>query len=784
MAKAKLRQSKSRSKKSASPRRQRWRFAALVALKLSLIGLVVLAFYAVYLDGSVSARFEQNRYQAPALLYSRALELNAEHALSRSRITAELQALGYTSSPSAREPGEYNARDNTILLHRRAFDFADGFEPSQRLQLVFEQGYLYEVRAWPSQQRLAQARLEPQLIGRFAADSGEDRLLVGLGQVPQLMRDTLLLIEDRDFYQHRGVKPTAIARAAMANLAAGRTVQGGSTLTQQLVKNMYLTHDQNLWRKFNEAIMALSLDYRFAKDEILEAYFNEVYFGQDRGHAIHGVGLASQYFFGKSVEDLNPAEIALLVGMVQGPSLYDPRRRPERATARRELVLRLMFEQDLITQVQYLAALEAPLVRRESSRLVQRDRPDYVDLVQRELRELVPGREWQQTGLRVFTYFDPYLQEQAERALTERRSRLDVEQLEGAMVVSDYRLGVVRALVGSVSHNLGGFNRALDARRPIGSLIKPFTYAVAFERPQNFRLETLLDDSPLTLVDERNREWSPRNFDGQFKGPVTLYQSYIESRNSPAVRVGMDIGTERVRELLYNAGFEQRTHAYPSLLLGSVDMSPVQVAQVYGPLLNEGRQHRLTSIDTVTTHWHHPLYVAQRVEQSVLSAQASYLSVFAMQGVVREGTGRAVSAQTSQYGLGGKTGSTNELRDSWFVSFDNRHLVTVWLGRDDNQPVGLSGSVGALPVAGDFWLGTGVEDIQRHLPAELTEGAFDRISGQAVSRQCEGVLMLPSYQYNAPAQFTCGSGDVADTLDDDDTDEQEQRSWFRRIFSR
>lgn len=781
MANAKSRR---RSKKQPSARSARWRSAGQILLKVSVIMAVVMLFYAVYLDGSVSARFEQNRYQAPALLYSRALELNAEHNVSRTRIEAELRALSYSSSPSAREPGEFNARDNTILLNRRAFDFADGFEPSQRLQLVFEQGYLHQVRAWPSQQVLDYARLEPQLIGRFAADSGEDRLLVNLEQVPQLMRDTLLLIEDRDFYQHRGVKPTAIARAAMANLAAGRTVQGGSTLTQQLVKNMYLTHDQNLWRKFNEAIMALSLDYRFEKDEILEAYFNEVYFGQDRGHAIHGVGLASQYFFGKSVEDLNPAEIALMVGIVQGPSLYDPRRRPERATARRELVLKLMFEQDLITQVQYLAALDAPLVRRESSRLVQGDRPDYVDLVQRELRELVPGREWQQTGLRVFTYYDPYLQAQAERALVERRSRLDVEELEGAMVVSDYRQGVVRALVGSVSPNSGGFNRALDANRPIGSLVKPFTYAAAMENPGQFRLETLLDDSPLTLVDERNREWSPRNFDGQFKGAVTLYQSYIESRNIPAVRTGMDIGVEQVRELLYNAGFNRRTHAYPSLLLGAVDMSPLQVAQIYGPLLNEGRQHRLTSIETVTTHWHQPLYVALHLEEPVLSVEASYLSTFAMQGVVREGTGRAVGAQTGQLGLGGKTGSTNELRDSWFVSFDNRHLVTVWLGRDDNQPVGLSGSVGALPVAGDFWMAAGVESVQRDLPASLKEGAFDRVSGYAVSRQCEGVYMLPSYEYEAPERFICGSGEVPEMIDQDEEAEEEPRSWFRRVFGR
>ena len=778
----------SKSKRARKPTKRQGRSRALLLgmsallLKVMLVGIIALAFYAVYLDGTVRERFEANRYQAPALLYSRALTLSPGAGLTYERVKAELEALNYNSSPAARGQGEYNERDNSILLHRRAFDFADGFEPSQRIRLRFEAGRLVEVLAWPSQQVLAEARLEPQLIGRFAADSGEDRLLVSLEQVPELLQDTLLLIEDQDFYQHHGVKPTAIARAAMANIRAGRTVQGGSTLTQQLVKNMYLTHDQNMWRKFNEAIMALSLDYRFDKTEILEAYFNEVYFGQDRGHAIHGVGLASQYFFGKSVEDLSVSEVALLVGMVKGPSLYDPRRRPDNAERRRELVLRLMFENNLISQVQYLAALEDPLVRRQSTRLVLGERPDYVDFVQRELRELVPGREWQQTGLRVFTYYDPYLQQQAELAMTSRGGRVDIAELQGAMVVSDYQLGVVRAMVGSIGQARGGFNRALDAKRPIGSLVKPFTYALALESPEDFRLETLVDDSPLTLVNELNQEWSPRNFDAEFKGPVTLYQSFIESRNLPAVRVGKAVGLERIRERLYASGFDERTHAYPSLTLGSVNMSPLQVSQVYSSLVNQGVQQRLTSIEAVYTHWNQPLYQQQRTEQRVFAEGSAYLTNVALQGVVREGTGRTIAQYINTSGLGGKTGSTNELRDSWFVSYDQRHLVSVWLGHDDNRSAGLSGSTGALPVAGDFWQRLGVSPLQRQRPPGIELGAFDKASGVAVSLACEGaVYHFPSYEYAAPARHHC---DPTQEISDVEEEEEEQQSWFRRVFGR
>lgn len=748
-----------------------------LALKLGVISIVLLFFYTVYLDGVVTQRFEENRYQAPALLYSRPLQLDVSEPVTQAQVERELEALNYRHTSYAREPGEYNVRGNMILLHRRAFDFADGFEPSQRLRLTFADGLLTELLAWPVQQNLTQARLEPQLIGRFSADSGEDRLLVGLDQVPELMRQALLLVEDRDFHQHHGVKPTAIARAALANIAAGRTVQGGSTLTQQLVKNMFLTRAQTLQRKANEAIMAVILDYRFDKSSILETYFNEVYFGQDRGYAIHGVGLGAQFFYGKSVEDLDPAEIAMMVGMVRGPSLYDPRRRPDNAAERRDYVLRLMYEEDLISQPQYLAALDAPLVRKGSSRLVLRDRPDYVDLVQRELRELVPGREWQQTGLRVFTYLDPYAQQQAEQALSRRGNLLQVTDLEGAAVVSDYKLGVVRALVGSMVPGQAGFNRALSAERPIGSLVKPFIYTLALEQPAQYRLETLVDDAPLTLVDERDREWSPQNFDGEFKGPITLYQSWVESRNMAAVRLGQALGPEKVRERLYNAGFDRQTHAYPSLLLGSVDMSPLQVTQIYSTLANQGQQHRLTSIEAVATHWGQTLYQRQQRAQPVFSEEASYLANYALQGVIREGTGGGVTYQLEQTGLAGKTGSTNDLRDSWFVSYDNHNLLTIWLGRDDNQPVGLSGSAGAVPVARDFWDLYGVDNIQRVRPGTLKQGAFDAASGEALALDCEGALLLPTHVYEISAEIGCDGEPQPDDEDDD-------RSWFDRIFGR
>src|SRR5690554_3936275 len=331
-----------------------------ILFKLAIAMGVVLIFYIVYLDSSVTQRFTHARYQAPALIYSEGLALSPEQPVSLTRLLEELRALDYRNSRYARSVGEYQHQGQQVLLYRRSFDLPQQILPAQRVRLLFnDEDVLARIETWPEQNALMELHLEPQFLGRFSSDNAEDRLLVGLEQVPTLLQETLLLIEDQQFYHHWGLRPTSILRAALTNLRAGRTVEGGSTITQQLVKNMFLTHEQTYIRKFNEALMALILDFRFSKDTILETYFNEVYFGQDGAHAIHGIALASQFYFGTTIDALNVEEIAMLVGMIKGPGIYEPRRNPERAKARRDLVLRLMFERELISQTQYLAALDS-----------------------------------------------------------------------------------------------------------------------------------------------------------------------------------------------------------------------------------------------------------------------------------------------------------------------------------------------------------------------------------------------------------------------------------------
>lgn len=792
-----------RPAKKPSARSTSW-LAKLWALtwKLALLASIVVLFYVVYLDAMLSKRFAETRYQAPALLYSRALVIDpqAAAAVSYQEVLRELTALDYRQSRYARNPGEFQAQGDDILLFRRAFDFPDRLEEGIRVRLRFDaQGYLRELEQWPQQTPLNSLRLEPQLIGRFASDNNEDRLLVGLEQVPVLLRDTLLLVEDQDFYHHYGVKPTAIARAALANIAARRTVQGGSTITQQLIKNMYLSHEQTMRRKAVEALMALVLDYRFSKDEILEAYLNEVYFGQDGGHAIHGIGLASQFFYGKAPEDLNPAEIAMLVGMVQGPALFNPYRNPQRATARRDLVLQLMYNHDLINQPQYLAAVAAPIVTRSSNRLVARDRADYIDFVQRELRSLVPGRAWQDTGLRVFTYFDPWLQSVTEQAVRERMSELPDIAVQAAAVVSDYHTGTLRALVGGRAPLQGGFNRAFQARRPIGSLIKPFVYSEALAQPELYSLASIVLDEPLQLRNERGQAWQPSNFDNEFLGAIPLYQSWLDSRNVPAVQTALAVTPSRIRDRLLQMGATGAIHAYPSLALGTVDFSPVQLNQLYGFLANQGAGYQLSSIAGITTHRGELVYLDQRTAEQVYAPEVAYLAKYASVGVVEYGTARSLGRQFSGL-LGGKTGSTNDLRDSWLVSFDGQYVLTVWLGRDDNQPIGLTGSRGALPVAVNFWQTAGVRSIDLTPPASVAMYPWHAGTGEWLAEPCftavarRGAALpehvrLPGWVLPSYTNVDCAAHlarfqavEPAPEGRSDGNDAEPPRGWWRRWF--
>ncbi|MTJ01857.1 penicillin-binding protein 1B [Idiomarina piscisalsi] len=737
-------------------------------VKVGVAVAAVVAVYAIYLDASLSKHFKTERYQAPALVYAGELRLYPGYPIQQSTLIKTLERIGYNRSNDTEQSGYYSVGNSSVMVHRRPFDFSDGPQMSKRVQINFVNNRVASITSWPSGRELESFRLEPELIGRISTLSKEDRLLVGLEVVPNLLIETLLQVEDRNFYHHQGVSPWAILRALVANLKAGRTVQGGSTLTQQLVKNLYLTREQTLWRKFHEAMMSLVIDYRFDKNTILETYLNEVYFGQDGRNAIHGIGLASQFYFGKQVQELSVDEVALLIGMIKGPSYYDPRRFPDRAQERRDTVLKVMFDQDLIAKPTYVAAVQRQLDVRESRRLVEHPYPHYMDIIKREMKTLALPDDWQDTGLKIYTHMDVNAQEAVQKSLAGKLKE-DDSALEGAMVVANYRQGTVAALAGGRLSQTVGYNRAIMALRPIGSLIKPVIYATAMQE-SGVGLHTPVVDEAITLEDKQSKQWQPQNYDKEFKGSLLLYEALVKSRNIPAVRVGVEVGVDTVVDYMRRLGVVTPLEAYPSLTLGSASLTPYAVTRMYSALMNDGRFQPLSAISSITTHQGDVLYRAsEKNGEQVFDTKVAYLTKFGLHGVVAEGTASALQRVLAGQKVGGKTGTTNDYRDSWFVAVDGEQVVTAWLGRDDNQPTGLTGSSGALRVVADYYERKPPLSMALNVPEPLKMQRFHERTGQRIPNDCGNGELLPAEEIRLPDNITC-EGNI------------EEKSWWDRLF--
>ncbi|MAA95827.1 MAG: penicillin-binding protein 1B [Rheinheimera sp.] len=730
-----------------------WWHKALVTLgKLALVTLCILLTYLIYLDSKVTRAFAGQKWQVPAQIYARSLELYPGKALSSLQLQAELEQLQYQRNPAMTAAGQYSVSRNHITIFRRAFTYIDGMEPEALFSVEFNSSGINRIR-YRQQQEVNFARLEPQLIEHMLSPHQEDRELVRLEQVPGLLKEGLLLVEDRNFYHHRGVSPLSVLRALWANIIAGRTVQGGSTLTQQLAKNMYLSSDRTLLRKVNEAMIALILDYRFSKDHLLEAYLNEIFLGQNHATPVHGFGLGSRFYFAKPITELRPDEIALMIGLLKGPSYYDPRRYPERAMNRRDLVLRLMFEHHLLTGEQYQQALARPLQLVARGQYLNARFPAYLDAVKKELRQINFDQQLLSSGIKVFTFLDPKAQQQAEQTVTEQLLNKD-EQLQAAMMVVNYQQAEIQALVGGRESGFAGFNRALDAKRQIGSIIKPVIYLEALNQPGRFSLASILQDQPLSLR-SNNEDWQPQNFDKTFRGQVNLLTALTDSLNVPTVRLGLQLGMPAISDGLRKLGLNRRVNLHPAALLGAVELSPLEVSQLYQTLANDGVYQMLATVQAVTDQDGHRLYHRSGERYSRYPASSIYLLQHALIAATQTGT-----AKTLQYALpttvfAGKTGTSSDYRDSWFSGFDQQTLVTVWLGRDDNKPIGLTGSNGALPLFIDYFKKQGAQSIIRYLPDQVQVQAFSVTSGTAVAESCANILLLPAISVEMQQQLTC-----------------------------
>ncbi|RLA34084.1 MAG: penicillin-binding protein 1B [Gammaproteobacteria bacterium] len=726
----------------------------------ALVSAPLVVGYLFYLDREVRTQFEGKRWAVPARVFARPLELFPGLPLSPAQLEKELQLLRYTKARRAQAPGSYVRAGEALTLRTRGFRFADDEQGAQSAVVRFAGGRIASLST-PDGRSLPLLRIEPLEIGGIYPAHNEDRVLVRLGEVPPILLDTLLTIEDRHFYTHYGVDPTSIARALWANLRSGRVSQGGSTLTQQLVKNFFLTPERSLWRKVNEALMALLLEWRYSKPEILEAYLNEVYLGQNGARAIHGFGRASLDYFGMPLAQVDLPRAALLVTLLRGASYYDPRRNPERARERRDRIISTMEERGLVDARVATDARRAPLgVSKERGASAVRY-PAFFDLVRRQLRRDYRDEDLRSEGLRIFTTLDPLIQADAETAVArelpalEKTRKLPGGKLQSAVIISRSEGGEVLAVTGGRRARYAGFNRALDAVRPIGSLVKPAIYLAALER--GYTLATPIEDAPFQLTLDDGSLWEPNNYNRQAHGYVPLYRALANSYNLATARLGMETGLPRTIAALERIGLRRPVRAYPSLLLGAVEMSPLEVTQLYQTLAGNGFYTPLKAIREVvaadgTQLQRYPLTVEQRVDPATV-----YQLTYALQEVVRSGTARSLVAPVAALRVAGKTGTTDDLRDSWFAGYSGEHVAVVWVGRDDNEPTGLTGATGALRVWGRIVAGLRTAPLAP-VPPEGTAMAWLELDPPRRSAEgCPGAVQLPMPTTALPVEASpCG----------------------------
>ncbi len=682
--------------------------------------LALAAGWLLWVDYRLREDFAALRWSVPARVYARPLELYPGARVGRRRVLEELRALGYRQTVELSRPGRFRIMGKDALVVRtRGYHAPEGRIGPRTLRLRFEGERITGLQLSGGSRRERRARLEPVLIAKIVPRLREDREVLKLEEVPEFLIEALVAVEDRHFFSHFGIDPIGIVRALWANLRSGRVVQGGSTITQQLVKNLYLDRQRTLGRKLQEAVMALLLELHFHKQEILETYLNAVFLGQDGARAIHGFGEASRFYFGMPISELNGAQMALLVGMVKGPSLYNPRRHPRRARQRRDQVLQLLVGRGLLSPAQGRVLQAAPLGVIERPLLRSRPYAAFVGLVRRQLASEYDESQLREAGLRIFTTLDPAAQRLAVRALGKRlrawgRKKDTLRGLQGAVVIADARNGDLLALVGGRDDAPSGFNRALDARRPIGSLVKPAVYLTALQQSLRYTPITLIDDAPVRWKSGDGRIWSPANYDGRSHGPVPLYRALANSYNQATVRLGREIGIDRVGRTLRRMGVTGRIPQTPSLLLGTVELSPLQVTRMYLSLASGGMALRPRAIIAVTTDQGRPLRrYRQRAGRVFSSAEVGMMN-FLLGEVVRSGTARWLRRRLpGLLPLAGKTGTTDDLRDSWFAGYGRDLLGVVWIGRDDNRPAGLSGSSGALRVWGDVMAGLRPQPLRR-----------------------------------------------------------------------
>jgi len=738
-----------------------WRSRLLTwGLAAAALLLGFLIPYMAYLNHQVGERFGKLRWQVPTRVYARPLMLRQGSALDARTLKTELDAASYRDGDGKRS-GTYARNGSRWKISSNGYFDVDGRIAPAQLEVTLSDGKVSTVRDIASKKSLRSARLDPARIATLYGQQQEERRLVRIEEVPELLVTGLQSVEDEDCAHHHGIDITGMMRAAWVTLSSGgENKQGASTLTQQLARSglLGIGKEQTVTRKVKEILYSLLLEARYDKQTILEAYFNQVDLGQRGAQSIRGVAAASEFWFGRELRDLSSEQIALMIGLVKGPSWYNPRRNPERATERRNFVLGKMHEAKLIDDAEFKRAQKAPLgITKDAGNIAANRFPAYVDLVRKQLARDYPTDKLSGDGLSVMTGMSPAAQGYAEGAVVRTLKSLDTKKrppLQAGLVMTDVHNGDVVAVVGSRDVTEQGFNRAVDAKRPVGSLLKPFVYLLALAQPDKWSLASSVSDAPVTVSLGGNRTWKPGNSDGRSHGSVRVMDALAQSYNQATVRLGMDVQPKRLADLIRTlAGIE--SEGQPSLILGAVDQSPYAMAQLYQFLASDGEIQPLHAVRGVLDRQGSTI---KRYDSAPPPAQkgdavAARLVGVAMQYSVSSGTGR----QLVRDGLGklsaaGKTGTSNDGRDSWFAGYTGDHLAVVWVGNDQNKATGLFGATGGMRV----W-----SEIFSRLPSAPLRISSDGLDwqwvqdGHSTDAGCPGAARVAFVAGFAPAYQPC-----------------------------
>ncbi|HEY0872314.1 MAG TPA: PBP1A family penicillin-binding protein [Vicinamibacterales bacterium] len=744
-------------------RRRGWKFYLLIAISIPfLLVSAATIYYYVTFSRLIDARMHGEFERADPRVFARPFEVRRGQSLTPRMLVDRLNDLGYAQRSRAEQPGEFTIGRDTILVVPR-----DGQARGRLSRIHFatrgkdQEPYAIDfIETVSNSRRTDKLELDTPLITALITTAREKRRDVPLAQIPPRMVQAVLSIEDRRFYDHPGVDPIAIF-ASIADYVFGRKtyLRGGSTLTQQLVKNTFLTPERSPKRKFQEWIMSIALERRLTKDQVLELYLNDVPLGQRGSFAIHGVPEAARLFFAKDVANVSLSEAATIAGVIQAPSRHSPFNNPERARERRNVVLQAMAGAGFITQDAADRASSEPL--KVAPRSLDNEAPYFVDLVSQELNE-----KYRVSGaVDVYTTLDTHLQKLAQDAVREGLVKVDEilakrkrQRAQAALVAIDPRTGEILALVGGRSYNQSQFNRAINANRQPGSVFKPFVFLAAFERAL---AEGRTDITPASVVmDEpttwevNEQEWTPSNYDGEYEGLITLRRALALSRNIVTIKVAENAGYDQVAGLWRRVGAGTPPRPYPSIALGVFEATPLQVASAYTLFVNGGTIKPPTPISRIMSGGKE-IPVQVQAPRNVARPDTTFLVTNMLRSVINEGTGAAARAAGFTQDAAGKSGTTNDLRDAWFVGFTPELLTVVWVGLDDNQPIGLTGSQAALPIWTTFMQRAlaGVPSTTFETPEGITFAEIDRDTGKLATYGCPRTFREAFVQGTEPLEI-------------------------------